>query len=135
MKTLALISGLISGTWSFIFKAAIIIVVIVGIVGFVKSCSSNATLNEHSSCQQFEQADATTQDKVLQDMMTAHHDQSGVSTARFSVTLYCNFHDQNSPVDGVYNSSNVGQPAQALHISLPPIAPVYLNEAWSKTIA
>ena len=109
MKAVAFIFDLISGTWSLIFKLAIVIVVIVGIWSFVNSCAANATLNEHSSCKQFDQADATTQDKVLQDMMTSHHSQDGISIERFSVTLYCDTHDENSPIDGIYNSSNVGQ--------------------------
>lgn len=91
------------------FEGALVILAIVVIVGFIKSCTANATLSEHSSCQQFGQADTTTQDKVLQDMMAAHHSQGSVSVTRFSVTLYCNVHDDNSPIDGIYNSSNVSQ--------------------------
>lgn len=136
MRILAVIIDLISGTWSLIFKVAIVIVVIVGIVSFVKSCANNATLSEHSSCQQFEQADSTTQDKVLQDMLTAHNDQSSVSTARFSVTLYCNLHDPNSPIDGVYSSGDVEHPpVQALYIPVPGMAPFYSGQLWSKAAA
>ena len=136
MKTLGFILDLISGTWSLIFKIAIVIIVIVGVVSFIKSCANNATLNEHSSCQQFEQADTTTQNKVLQDMIAAHHDQSSTSTALFSVTLYCNFHDQNAPIDGVYNSSNADQqPVQALHIPAPLTTQVYSSQVGSKTAA
>lgn len=109
MKTLALIFDFISDAWGLIVKVALVILAIVVIVGFLKSCAANATLSEHSSCQQFEQADTTTQDKVLQDMMAAHHSQGSVSVTRFSVTLYCNVHDDNSPIDGIYNSSNVSQ--------------------------
>ena len=106
-----------------IFKGALVILAIVVVVGFIRSCSANATLSEHSSCQQFEQADATTQNKVLQDMMISHHSQGSVSVTRFSVTFYCNVHDENSPIDGIYGSGNVGQqPAQALHISAPLMA-------------
>ncbi len=117
MKAFALIFGLISEAWGLIFKVALVILAIVIVVGFVKSCTANATLNEHSSCQQFEQADTATQDNVLQEMLTAHHSQDNVALARFSVTLYCNVHDANSPIDGIYGSSNVGQqPEQTLHI-------------------
>ena len=109
MKVLAIIFGLISEAWSLIFKIALVIIAIVVVVGFIKGCAANATLNEHSSCQQFQQADTTTQDEVLQDMMVAHHTIDGLSTTRFSVNLYCQFHDSNSPIDGVYNSSKVGE--------------------------
>ena len=68
MKTLDLIFGLISGAWGLIFKLALVVIAIVVIVGFIKSCTADATLSEQSSCQQFEQADTTTQDKVLQDI-------------------------------------------------------------------
>ncbi len=123
MKTVALIFGLISEAWGLIFKGALVILAIVVVVGFIRSCSANATLSEHSSCQQFAQADASTQNKVLQDMVVAHHDQGGVSIAHFPVTLYCDTHDQSSPIDGVYSAGNVDQqPAHALHISAPLMA-------------
>jgi len=109
MKIVALIFAIINEAWSLIWKGALVILAIVVIVGFIRSCTANATLNEHSSCQQFEQADTSTQDKVLQDMLAAHHDYSGLSLTRFSVTLYCNVHHENSPIDGVYNSGQVGQ--------------------------
>lgn len=104
MKIAALIFGAISEIWSLIFKIAIVIAVAVGIWAFINSCAANATLNEHSSCQQFQQADTSTQDKVLQDMLTAHNDHTGLTLVRFSVTLYCNTHDGSSPIDGVYSS-------------------------------
>jgi hypothetical protein len=126
MKTAALIFAFISEAWGLLFKLAIVILVIAGIWIFISNYFANATLNEHSSCKQFEQADTSTQNKVLQDMMTAHHDQGSVSTALFSLTLYCDTHDQNSPIDGIYSGGNVGQqPAQALHISTPLKALVY----------
>ena len=129
METLALIFAFISEAWGLIVKVALVILAIVVIVGFIKSCTANATLSEHSSCQQFGQADTTTQDKVLQDMIAAHHSQDSVSVTRFSVTLYCNVHDDNSPIDGVYSGGNVGQqPPQALHISVPLMALVYRSE-------
>lgn len=103
------IGGLIGDGWNLIVRIAIVILVIVGIVAFVKSCAANATLNEHSSCQQFQQADADTQDKVLQDMMTAHHDQGSIDTTRFSLALYCNIKGGNAPIDGIYSSGYVGQ--------------------------
>lgn len=120
MEILDLIFGLISEAWGLIFKIALVVIAIVVVVGFIKGCTANATLSEHSSCQQFEQADTTTQDKVLQDMIVAHHSYDGLSLTRLSVTLYCNVHDDNSPIDGVYSGGNVGkQPAQALHMSAP----------------
>lgn len=128
MKTFGYILAFINGAWGLIFKLAIVILVIVGIVAFIQSCTANATLSEHSSCQQFEQADTDTQNKVLQDMLNAHHDQSGLSVTRFSVTLYCETHDDSSPIDGVYDGGNVGQfPAQALHTA----ASMYGGQAWS----
>lgn len=109
MKTLAFIFDLISGTWGLIVKISLVVIAFVIIVGFIKSCAANATLSEHSSCQQFEQADTATQDKVLQDMMTAHQSQDSISLTRFSVTLYCDTHDDNAPIDGIYNGGNIGQ--------------------------
>ncbi len=134
MKTLALIFTLINEAWGLIFKVALVILAIVVVVGFLKSCMANATLNEHSSCQQFEQADTTTQDNVLQNMIAAHHDQEGITIVRFSVTLYCNVHDENSPIDGVYGSSNLGQQsAEALHISalLFELIPVRFSDSYN----
>ena len=120
MKILATIFDLISGTWGLIVKIALVILAIVVVVGFVKSCAANASLDEHSSCQQFEQADSATQDRVLQDMMTAHHDQGNIALTRASLTLYCNVYGGNAPIDGIYNGGDVGQqPAQALDLHLP----------------
>lgn len=136
MKTFVLIADLISGIWGLIFKLALVILAIVAVVAIINSCSANATLSEHSSCQQFDQADATTQNKVLQDMMTAHHDQGDISTVRFSLTLYCNMYGGSSPIDGIYSGGNVEQqPAQALHISAPLLALLYSSQAWSKVAA
>lgn len=116
MKTIAIIIGAISEIWSLLFKIAIVIVVIVGIWAFINSRIANATLNERSSCQQFQQADTATQNKVLQDMMTAHHDTTGLALTRFSVTFYCNVHDGSSPIDGVYSSGHVDrQLAEAIY--------------------
>ena len=109
MKALALIFGTINGIWSLIYKLAIVIIVGVGIWAFVNSCVANATLSEHSSCQQFQQADTNTQNKVLQDMITAHHDIDGLTLTRLSVTLYCDTHDSSSPIDGIYNGGHVDQ--------------------------
>lgn len=110
MKILAFIFAFINEAWGLIFKAALVILAIVVVVGFIRGCAANATLNEHSSCQQFAQADATTQDKVLQDMTVAHGgSKSSVATTRFSVTLYCDFHSEDSPIDGIYNSSETGR--------------------------
>jgi hypothetical protein len=51
-------------------------------------------------------------------MVAAHHSYDSLSLTRLSVTFYCNVHDDNSPIDGIYGSGNVGkQPAQALHMS------------------
>ncbi|HKV85165.1 MAG TPA: zinc ribbon domain-containing protein, partial [Ktedonobacterales bacterium] len=62
-----LIVDLIGGAWSLIVSAAVVIVVVVAGIAFIKS-HFGAGLSEHSTCQQFEQADASAQDKVLQDM-------------------------------------------------------------------
>lgn len=116
MKILVLILDFISEAWGLIFKVALVIIAIVVVVGFIQSCSANATLSEHSSCKQFAQADTTAQNNVLQNMMVSHHDQGSVSVTGSSVLLYCEFHDDSSPIDGIYNGGNVGQqPAQALH--------------------
>lgn len=112
------VTALVAGeVWGFIYKSAIVVVVIVGIVVFFKSCAANATLNEHSSCGQFQQADATMQNQVLQDMMNAHHDTSGnIQLTRFSVNLYCNVYGPSAPIDGIYNGGGYieQRPAQAL---------------------
>lgn len=121
METLALIIDFISDAWGLIVKAALVILAIVVIVGLFKTCAANATLSEHSSCHQFEQADTATQDKVLQDMMAAHHTHDGIALTRLSVTLYCNVHDDNSPIDGVYNSSNVSQQSALASTATPTV--------------
>ena|SRR5579884_878570 len=118
MKALEVIFDLIIGTGNFIYKLAIVIIVGVAIWAVVSTCASNATLSEHSSCQQFEQADTSTQDKVLQQMMSAHNDRGSLSLTRFSLTLYCNTHDPNSPIDGIYSSGNADrQSVPALYMS------------------
>lgn len=105
MKIVVLILDFISEAWSLIFKLALVIIAIVVVVGFIRSCTANATLNEHSSCSQFGQADTTTQNNVLQQMMVSHHDQQGsVALTRASVSLYCDFHDNSSPIDGIYSA-------------------------------
>jgi hypothetical protein len=112
MKTFDLIFGLISGAWGLVFKLALIVIAIVYVVGFIKTFTANATLDERSSCQQFQQAAAATQDKVFQDMMNAHNDHGSLSLTRTSVTLYCDFHASSSPIDAVFmldaNSSFCG---------------------------
>ena len=104
------------------------------IVGFLKSCTANATLNENSSCQQFQQADTTTQDRVLQDMIAAHHSHESVTVTRFSVTLYCNVHDDNSLIDGIYNSSNVDQ-KQLQNILTPTVTQVFSSVGQTIDVA
>lgn len=117
---LLLILSLLGSGWNLVVRLAVVIVVIVGGVAFINSCAASATLSEHSSCQQFQEASADAQTKVLQDMMAAHHDQESLSTARFSVTLYCNLEGGSAPIDGVYSGGDTGQqPAQALHIWAP----------------
>lgn len=103
MKVLMAIADL----WGLIYKVAIVIIAIVAIVAFVRSCAANASLDEHSSCQQFEQADTATQDIVVQNMQQAHNDTSGVYTAIFSIKLYCSVHGDNAPIDGIYNASHI----------------------------
>ena len=130
MKVVAVIFALIGEAWGLIFKLAIVVVAIVIAWSFISSCAANATLSEHSSCQQFQQADTSTQNKVLQDMMNAHNDQDGLATTRFSVTLYCEVHDSSSPIDGIYSGGNVGnQPAQAVHILAPSRVSVYSSRS------
>jgi hypothetical protein len=104
---LVLVVGLGSGLWGLISRVVIAIVVIfLGIAAF-HAIFPDVGLNEHSSCQQFEQADTNAQNQVLQDMLTAHHDPNpsqDVGEARFSVTLYCNIYGDNAPIDGIYSS-------------------------------
>ena len=127
-EVLGLIAGLIGEGWGLIYRLAIVVIAIVFVVFFIKGCAANATLNEHSSCSQFEQADTDTQNKVLQQMMDAHNDHESVDTARFSVGLYCQIKGDNAPIDGVYSSGHIGQPpSQALHGLAPSIA---LITAW-----
>ena len=127
-NALLLLFAFIAEAWGLIYKVAIVILVIVGVVIFIQS---RAPLTEHSSCQQFEQADADAQTKVLQDMMAAHHDTSSIQTARFSVNLYCNVYGPSAPIDGVYSSGGVGkQPAEALHVQVPAMASVSSSQAW-----
>lgn len=117
---LAVTAFAISSVWDFIYKAAIVIVVIVGIVYFLRGCAANATLNEHSSCGQFEQADSSTQDQVLQQMMTAHHDQVGsFELTRASLTLYCDVYGSNAPIDGIYGSGGSGGSIAPRQVLLP----------------
>lgn len=79
--------------------------VIVFCVGLVRGVFSNATLNEHSNCQQFGEADSDAQTRVLQDMMKAHNTPSDeLQTTRASVTLYCYVHGSGAPIDGIYGS-------------------------------
>lgn len=87
--------GLIKG----ILVIGVIIVVIVAVTNL-----NNGGLTEHSSCQQFEQADSDAQNKVLQQMMAAHNDpSSNIGETRFSLTLYCNVMGPSAPIDGIYN--------------------------------
>lgn len=87
--------GLIKG----ILVIGVIIVVIVTVTNL-----NNGGLTEHSSCQQFEQADSDAQNKVLQQMMAAHNDpSSNIGETRFSLTLYCNVMGPSAPIDGIYN--------------------------------
>ena len=136
MKTLEIIVGLLGEGWNLILKLAVVIFVIFLVVGFIRSCSANATLNEHSSCQQFAQADTDTQNKVLQDMMNAHGDHESIQTARFSVTLYCNVYGDSAPIDGIYGSGlNSQRSASAMHVSTPQMALRYASQARARTAA
>lgn len=101
-----------------VYRIAIVILVLVGVVALVNSCVSNATLSEHSSCQQFNQASASAQDQVLQAMLTAHHSQDGIAAERASLNLYCAFSGDNAPIDGIYGSGKTRQPTR-LVLSVP----------------
>lgn len=119
-EVVGLIAMLIGEGWGLIYRLAIVVIAIAFIVFLIKGCAANATLNEHSSCSQYEQADTDTQNKVLQQMMNAHNDHSSVEFARTNVELYCTIKGDNAPIDGVYSGGDVGQPpSQALHISTP----------------
>ncbi len=108
----------IRDAWGPIFKGTLVMIALVGVLGLTTSCSSS--LNEHSSCQDYDQADTNTQNQVLQDMMTAHGTQGSLTVTRLSVELYCGTHDSSSPIDGIYSSGNIGaQPAQALRLAAP----------------
>ena len=122
-EVVGLIAMLIGEGWGLIYRLALVILAIVFVVFFIKGCAANATLNEHSSCSQYEQADTDTQNKVLQQMMNAHNDHSSVEFARTDVELYCTIKGDNAPIDGVYSSGHVGrQPSQAFRTSAPRIA-------------
>ena len=106
-----------------IYRLVIAGLVIVGLIVLVVSCANNASLNEHSSCQQFAQADSSTQDKVLQDMMNAHNDHESIQLARASLNLYCDVYGGSAPIDGIYGGGDVApQSGQALHAVKPAIA-------------
>lgn len=130
---LGLVVGLLGEGWGCITRLAIVIVVIVGGVLFIQHLVGNATLNEHSSCQQFEQADSDAQTKVLQEMMAAHNDHSSIQTARFSVNLYCNVYGGSAPIDGVYgNGSSLNrQPTHGTDGGTAPMALLNWTRAWS----
>ncbi|WIG61216.1 MAG: hypothetical protein OJF49_003964 [Ktedonobacterales bacterium] len=133
MKALGIIIGLIGEGWNAIIKLAVVIFVIFLVVGFIRSCSANATLNEHSSCQQFAQADTDTQNKVLQDMMNAHGNHDSIQTVRFSVTMYCNVYGDSAPIDGIYSSGMLNQgSAQAVRVTASLTASASASEARSK---
>ena len=122
-EVVGLIAMLIGEGWGLIYRLALVILAIVFVVFFIKGCAANATLNEHSSCSQYEQADTDTQNKVLQQMMNAHNDHSSVEFARTDVELYCTIKGDNAPIDGVYSGGHISQqPPQALHTSAPRIA-------------
>jgi hypothetical protein len=106
-----LIFGLISTGWGLLTTGVVVIVVIVVAVGFIQGLAAGVTLNEHSSCQQFEQADSGAQTRVLQDMMRAHNTPSDEpQTTRLSLNLYCSVYGPSAPIDGIYGSGNSGQP-------------------------
>ena|SRR5579884_3935286 len=89
-----------------LWRGVIVIAVIVGGFLWVKSLVGGG-LTEHSSCQDFQQASADAQNKVLQDMLAAHHSNDSIQLARFSVNLYCNVYGGSAPIDGIYGSGNV----------------------------
>jgi hypothetical protein len=87
-----------------LIRGILILAVIVGGIILVKDAVFPPSLTEHSTCQQFEQADYNAQTQVLQQMMTAHGDKGGdIGTTRLSVGLYCNIMGPNAPIDGIYN--------------------------------
>lgn len=86
-----------------IAKGIIGLAVIVVVVVAVHSATS-PSLTEHSTCQQFQQADSDAQTTVLQTMMQAHNTPSDqLQTTRFSLNLYCNVYGPSAPIDGIYN--------------------------------
>ncbi len=113
MNILVLIVALFGELTSSVYRIAVVILVIVGAAALINSCAANATLNEHSSCQQFANASSSAQDGALQSMMTAHNDHSTISGARASVTLYCDLYGGNAPIDGIYSGGNIHQPITA----------------------
>jgi hypothetical protein len=122
-EVLGLIAVLIGEGWGLIYRLAIVVIAIAFIVFLIKGCAANATLNEHSSCSQYEQADTDTQNKVLQQMLDAHNDHSDIQFARTNVELYCTIKGDNAPIDGVYSGGHIDQqPSRALHGSAPSIA-------------
>ena len=130
------ILALISGAWGLIAGAATIIIVVIGGIAIISNITASATLTEHSSCQQFEQASSDAENKVLQEMMASHHDTSSVQEARFSLNLYCNVEGPSAPIDGIYGRGSVGtQPVAALDIRSPLTTARNSSQAWQLVAA
>lgn len=110
---LALAAILFEGGWNLIRNLALIIggILILGtIIGHL-----GVGLSEHSSCQDYEQADSGAQTKVLQDMMAAHGTPADeLQGTRVSVELYCAVYGGSAPIDGIYSGGKTGSPMLAV---------------------
>lgn len=109
------ILALIGGGWNLLVSIAIGVIVIA--VGFtvIKGWISGSSLNEHSTCSQFQQASSSDQDEVLQSMIASHGGHDSLTTARFSVNLYCNLYGGSAHIDGIFGNggSLESQPSEA----------------------
>jgi hypothetical protein len=119
MKALLGLLFAINSLWDFIYRLAIVAGIIILIVVFISSCANNMGLNEHSSCQQFQQADSSTQDNVVQAMEQAHGDTTPPGIVIGSIDLYCDVYGSNAPIDGIYgNGGGDVKPQQRRNVSL-----------------
>jgi hypothetical protein len=105
------IAGAIFGTYITIKRLIYWGIGLLFVIGLVVALFNTIffPLNENSTCSRFEQADAGTQNSVLQSMVQAHGGStSSVPLTNTSVNLYCSLYP-NNPINGVYQSGGVGQ--------------------------
>ncbi|MGH2487683.1 MAG: hypothetical protein ACRDHE_16905 [Ktedonobacterales bacterium] len=129
LGAIEVIVALIIGGWEFIWKLTVVILVVVGGFILIKQFVASHSLSTSSNCQQFQQADSGAQDRVLQQLITEHHDLNSVATDRLLMNLYCNLYGGSAPLEGAYGSGDVGQQPAALASRT---GPVPLMVAYSR---